>query len=37
MVEMRLLSDCNIDPFTITAVEHIHGKTVAVECVVFAS
>jgi hypothetical protein len=37
MVKMRLLSDCNIDPFTITAVGHIHGRRVAVECAVFAS
>jgi hypothetical protein len=37
MAEMRLLSNYNIDPFTITAVEHIHDRRVAVECVVFAS
>jgi hypothetical protein len=37
MVEMRLLSDCNIDPFTNRVAEHIHGRRVAVECAVFAS
>jgi hypothetical protein len=37
VVEMRLLSDCNVDPFTITAVGLIHGRAVAVECAVFAS